>query len=45
MYKVKIILFQAAYLDYSRLRTLNTASETMTLKYLVLILQVMEITQ
>ena len=36
------ILFQAAYHDYSKLGTLNTVSETVTLKYLVISLQAME---
>ena len=40
--RLKTILFQAAYHDYSKVETLNTVLETVTLKYLVLILQVME---
>ena len=39
MYKAKN---SCSKLDYSKLRTFNTASETVTLKYLVLILPVME---
>ena len=39
---LKTIFFQAAYHDYTKLETLNAVSETVTLKYLVLILQVIE---
>ena len=42
MQKKKIILFQAACHNYSKPGTLNTVSETVTLKCLALALQVME---
>ena len=43
--RLKTILLQAAYHDYSKLRTLKTASETGTSKYPVLTIPVMVNTQ